>query len=162
VQTFTARKPFIDPAIFRDRNFVLGLCFIFVVGIILLASLALITPYLQNLMNYPVLTAGLVLAPRGIGTMVAMMIVGRIINRVDPRHLLASGQLLTAAVLGEMAYFTPEAWDDTRLKAAETMRAALAGPRPQNIITPRCSEGETHGGGLNGDFDQPLAFGTNG
>jgi hypothetical protein len=147
------------------------------VGIILLASLALITPYLQNLMNYPVLTAGLVLAPRGIGTMVAMMIVGRIINRVDPRHLLASGQLLTAAVLWEMAYFTPdvsqwtpirtgvpellrayrarepwcegrliitphsafftpEAWDDTRLKAAETMRAALVGPRPQNVITP--------------------------
>ena len=46
VQTFTAPQPFIDPAIFRDRNFVLGLCFIFVVGIILLASLALITPYL--------------------------------------------------------------------------------------------------------------------
>jgi hypothetical protein len=128
-------------------------------------------------MNYPVLTAVLVLAPRGIGTMVAMMIVGRIINRVDPRHLLASGQLLTAAVLWEMTYFTPdvsqwtlvrmgvpellrayrarepwcegrliitphsafftpEAWDDTRLKAAETMRAALVGPRPQNVITP--------------------------
>ena len=34
------------------------------------------------------------------------------------------------------AYFTPEAWDDTRLKAAETMRAALLGPRPQNVITP--------------------------
>ena len=59
------------------------------VGIILLASLALITPYLQNLMGYPVITAGLVLAPRGIGTMVAMMIVGRLINRVDPRVLLA-------------------------------------------------------------------------
>ncbi len=177
VQTFTAKAPFIDPHIFKDRNFTIGLCFIFVVGIILLASLALITPYLQNLMNYPVLTAGLVLAPRGIGTMVAIMIVGRIINRVDPRHLLASGQLLTAAVLWEMAYFTPdvsqwtlirtgvpellrayrarepwcegrliitphsafftpEAWDDTRLKAAETMRAALVGPRPQNVITP--------------------------
>jgi DHA2 family multidrug resistance protein len=108
VQTFTVDKPFIDPSIFRDRNFVLGLCFIFVVGIILLASLALITPYLQNLMNYPVLTAGLVLAPRGIGTMVAMMIVGRIINRVDPRHLLGSGLLLTAAVLWEMTYFTPD------------------------------------------------------
>jgi lactate dehydrogenase-like 2-hydroxyacid dehydrogenase len=34
------------------------------------------------------------------------------------------------------AFFTPEAWDDTRLKAAETMRAALVGPRPQNVITP--------------------------
>ena len=41
-------------------------------------------------MGYPVVTAGLVLAPRGVGTMVAMMIVGRLINRVDPRVLLAS------------------------------------------------------------------------
>jgi DHA2 family multidrug resistance protein len=108
VQTFTAKQPFIDPHIFKDRNFTIGLCFIFVVGIILLASLALITPYLQNLMGYPVLTAGLVLAPRGVGTMVAMMIVGRIINRVDARILLAAGLLLTAQVLWEMTYFTPD------------------------------------------------------
>ena len=67
VQTFTAKQPFIDPTIFNDRNFTVGLCFIFVVGIILLATLALITPYLQNLMGYPVVTAGLVLAPRGVG-----------------------------------------------------------------------------------------------
>ena len=108
VQTFTAKAPFIDPHIFKDRNFTIGLCFIFVVGIILLASLALITPYLQNLMGYPVLTAGLVLAPRGMGTMVAMMVVGRIINRVDARILLAAGLLLTAEVLWEMTYFTPD------------------------------------------------------
>ena len=50
-----------------------GLIAIFIVGIILLATLALLTPFLQNLMGYPVLTAGLVLAPRGIGTMVAMI-----------------------------------------------------------------------------------------
>jgi DHA2 family multidrug resistance protein len=108
VQTFTVKQPFIDPHIFKDRNFTIGLCFIFVVGIILLASLALITPYLQNLMGYPVITAGMVLAPRGIGTMVAMMVVGRIINRVDPRILLAAGLLLTAEVLWEMTYFTPD------------------------------------------------------
>jgi DHA2 family multidrug resistance protein len=108
VQTFTVRQPFIDPAIFRDRNFTIGLCFIFLVGIILLASLALMTPYLQNLMGYPVITAGLVLAPRGIGTMVAMMIVGRLINRVDPRLLLAAGPLLTGSVLWEMTGFTPD------------------------------------------------------
>ena len=107
VQTFTVKDPFIDPAIFRDRNFSVGLCFIFVVGVILLASLALITPYLQNLMGYPVVTAGLVLAPRGVGTMVAMMMVGRLIARVDPRVLLASGLVLTAAVLWEMTGFTP-------------------------------------------------------
>src|SRR5215212_5994721 len=108
VQTFTAEHPFIDPRIFRDRNLSIGLLFIFMVGIILLATLALLTPYLQNLMGYPVITAGMVLAPRGVGTMVAMMIVGRLINRVDPRALVLFGLLLTAAVLWEMPGFTPD------------------------------------------------------
>jgi DHA2 family multidrug resistance protein len=108
VHTLTSERPFIDPRIFRDRNFIVGLIFIFIVGIILLATLSLLTPYLQNLMNYPVLTAGMVLAPRGIGTMVAMMIVGRMINRVDPRMLVLFGLALTVAVLWEMTGFTPD------------------------------------------------------
>jgi DHA2 family multidrug resistance protein len=108
VHTFTAERPFLDPHIFKDRNFSTGLIFIFIVGIILLASLALLTPYLQNLMGYPVLTAGLVLAPRGMGTMVAMMICGRLINRVDPRKLLLFGFSLSAFVLWEMTGFTPD------------------------------------------------------
>jgi DHA2 family multidrug resistance protein len=108
VHTATAERPFIDPRIFRDRNFTVGLMFIFVVGIILLATLALLTPYLQQLMGYPVVTAGLVLAPRGMGTMVAMMIIGRIINRVDTRLLLLFGLALTAVVLWEMTGFTPD------------------------------------------------------
>lgn len=116
VQTLTVRRPFIDPSIFRDRNFTIGLCFIFVVGIILLASLALITPYLQNLMGYPVVTAGLVLAPRGMGTMVAMMIVGRLIDRVDSRVLLGVGLLVTAAVLWEMTGFTPSVSEATLIR----------------------------------------------
>ncbi|WP_395709855.1 DHA2 family efflux MFS transporter permease subunit [Reyranella sp.] len=116
VQTFTVNQPFIDPHIFKDRNFTIGLCFIFVVGIILLASLALITPYLQTLMGYPVITAGLVLAPRGIGTMVAMMIVGRLINRLDPRVLLGAGLLLTAQVLWEMTRFTPDVSEWTLIR----------------------------------------------
>jgi DHA2 family multidrug resistance protein len=116
VQTFTVKQPFIDPSIFKDRNFTVGLCFIFVVGIILLASLALITPYLQNLMGYPVITAGLVLAPRGLGTMFAMMIVGRLINRVDPRVLLVAGLLMTAQVLWEMTGFTPDVSEWTLIR----------------------------------------------
>jgi MFS transporter, DHA2 family, multidrug resistance protein len=108
VHTFTAERPFIDPRMFRDRNFAVGLIFIFMVGIILLATLALLTPYLQNLMGYPVMTAGIVLAPRGIGTMIAMMIVGRIINRVDPRALIFFGLLLTSFVLWQMTEFTPD------------------------------------------------------
>jgi DHA2 family multidrug resistance protein len=108
VHTLTAERPFIDPRMFADRNFAVSLIAIFIVGIILLGTLALMTPYLQQLMNYPVLTAGIVLAPRGIGTMVAMMIVGRIIGRVDPRYLFTLGLLLTAFSLWEMTAFTPD------------------------------------------------------
>ncbi len=107
VHTFTADHPFIDPHMFKDRNFSLGLILIFMVGIILLATLALLTPYLQNLMGYPVLTAGILLAPRGIGTMVAMMMVGRLINVIDARLLVLIGLLLTAYVLWQMTGYTP-------------------------------------------------------
>src|ERR1700680_3659799 len=78
VHTFTAHEPFVRPSLFRDRNFTAGVLFISIVGLTYYASLALQPPYLQNLMNYPVVTAGLVLGPRGIGTMAAMMIVGRL------------------------------------------------------------------------------------
>jgi len=102
----TADNPFIEPRMFADRNFSIGLIAIFIVGIILLATLALLTPFLQNLMGYPVLTAGLVLAPRGIGTMVAMMIVGRIMGRVDPRLIFGLGLSLIAYTLWEMTNYT--------------------------------------------------------
>jgi MFS transporter, DHA2 family, multidrug resistance protein len=79
---------FIDPALFRNRNFVIRIILIFVVGMVLPATLALLTPYLETLMDYPVLTAGLVLAPRGLGTMVAMMVAGQLTpsTSVRPRR----------------------------------------------------------------------------
>jgi MFS transporter, DHA2 family, multidrug resistance protein len=108
VHTFTADEPFVRPALFRDRNFAAGMAFIFVIGITYLASLALITPYLQSLMNYPIVTAGLVLGPRGLGTMAAMMLVGRLVGRVDTRLLLGIGLGLTAWSLYDMTGWTPD------------------------------------------------------
>jgi DHA2 family multidrug resistance protein len=105
---FTADKPFLDPALFKDRNLSIGLVFIFIVGIILLATLALLPPFLENLLNYPVLTTGYVLAPRGAGTMVAMLLVGRLIGKVDTRWLILTGLGLTALSLWEMAQFTTD------------------------------------------------------
>src|ERR1700676_3052687 len=96
VHTFTADKPFVRPALFRDRNFVAGTLFVAVVGLTYYASLALQPPYLQTLMNYPVVTAGLVLGPRGIGTMAAMLVVGRLVGRADTQLLLSCGLALTA------------------------------------------------------------------
>ncbi len=108
VHTFTAHEPFVKPALFRDRNFAAGTLFIFIVGVTYLASLALLTPYLQSLMNYPIVTAGLVMGPRGIGTMGAMLIVGRLVGRVDTRLLLAVGLGLTAWSFYEMTGWTPD------------------------------------------------------
>jgi MFS transporter, DHA2 family, multidrug resistance protein len=108
VHTFTADQPFVRPALFRDRNFAAGVLFIFIVGVTYLASLALLTPYLQSLMNYPIVTAGLVMGPRGIGTMGAMLIVGRLVGRVDTRFLLAFGLGLTAWSFYQMTGWTPD------------------------------------------------------
>jgi DHA2 family multidrug resistance protein len=103
-----AKASFISPRLFRDVNFVVGTTFIFLVGLILYATLALLTPYLQNLMNYPVLTAGIVLAPRGAGTMLAMFICGRLIGKVSVRVLVLFGFSVTIYALHLMMGFTPD------------------------------------------------------
>jgi len=108
VHLVTGRDTFIDPKIFADRNFVTGLIFIFVVGVILLASLALLPPMLTDLFNYPTVTTGFVMAPRGVGTMISMLVVGRLVQKVDARLLVVAGLLLTALSLYYMTDFTPD------------------------------------------------------
>jgi DHA2 family multidrug resistance protein len=108
VHTFTAKNPFVPPAIFRDRNFTAGLLFIAIVGLTYYASMALQPPYLQELMNYPVVTAGLVMGPRGIGTMISMLFVGRLVGRADTRLLLSVGLGLTAWSFYQMTSWTPD------------------------------------------------------
>jgi MFS transporter, DHA2 family, multidrug resistance protein len=108
VHTFTAETPFVRPSLFRDRNFTAGTLFVMVVGLTYYASLALQPPYLQNLMNYPIVSAGLVQGPRGIGTMGAMVIVGKLIGRVDTRLLLGVGLGTTAWSFYAMTGWTPD------------------------------------------------------
>jgi DHA2 family multidrug resistance protein len=107
VHTFTAREPFVRPQVFRDRNFSAGVMFVAVVGLTYYASMALQPPYLQDLMNYPIVTAGIVMGPRGVGTMAAMLVVGRLVGRVDTRGLLAVGLGLTAWTFYAMTGWTP-------------------------------------------------------
>jgi DHA2 family multidrug resistance protein len=113
VHTFTAANPFVKPALFRDRNFTAGTIFVAIVGLTYYASLALQPPYLQDLMNYPVVSAGLVLGPRGVGTMAAMLVVGRLIGRVDTRLLLGFGLGLTAWAFYAMTGWTPNVSQST-------------------------------------------------
>lgn len=106
VHMFTAKAPFLNPQMFKDRNFVVGLLFAFMMGVILLATMALLPPYLQNLMGYPVLDIGLLLTPRGFGTMAGMMIVGKLANKVDLRYLITIGLSLMTFSLWEMTKFS--------------------------------------------------------
>jgi MFS transporter, DHA2 family, multidrug resistance protein len=107
VHTFTAREPFVRPSLFLDRNFTAGTLFVAIVGLTYYASLALQPPFLQDLMNYPIVSAGLVMGPRGVGTMAAMLIVGRMIGRVDTRYLLGLGLGITAWSFYAMTGWTP-------------------------------------------------------
>ncbi|MHA6641924.1 DHA2 family efflux MFS transporter permease subunit [Mesorhizobium sp. A623] len=108
VHLLTSENPFIDPKIFLDRNFATGLVFIFIIGVILLASLALLPPMLSTIFGYPTITVGIVMAPRGVGTMISMLVVGRIMHRVDARLLVVVGLLLTSQSLYTMSGFTPQ------------------------------------------------------
>lgn len=108
VHLATGRDTFIDPRIFADRNFVTGLVFIFVIGIVLLASLALLPPMLANIFGYPTITTGIIMAPRGVGTMISMIVVGRLVRRVDPRYLVVVGLVMTAYSLYVMTGFSPQ------------------------------------------------------
>lgn len=107
VHTFTSDEPFVRPALFRDRNFTAGTIFVAVVGVAYYASLALQPPYLQDLMNYPVATAGIVMGPRGVGTMASMLVVGRLTELLDIRVLLGIGPGLTAWAFYAMTGWTP-------------------------------------------------------
>lgn len=104
----TAEHPFISRALFKDRNFVIGNLFIFMVATVLFATLALIPALVQRLMGYPVLTAGLISMPRGIGSLVAMLVVGRLAGFMDARWVIASGFALGAIALWQMAGLSPQ------------------------------------------------------
>jgi len=106
VHIMTAKKPFIELGLFADRNFVLGSIFGFFIGVVVFSVLALLPPMLEQLMGYPVVLTGLVTAPRGVGTMVSMMLVGQLIRRYDTRLLILSGLILCAVSMHIMSGFS--------------------------------------------------------
>jgi len=97
VHSLTAEHPFFDPALTRDRNLVTACFFNFTLGVLLMSSMGILPNMLQGLMGYPPMLAGVTNAPRGAGTLVAILIAGRISGRVDPRLLLAIALSISAA-----------------------------------------------------------------
>ncbi len=102
----TGDRSFLNRDLLKSPNFVAGTVLMFCVGAIMSGTLALLPSMLQNLMGYPAITTGFVTAPRGIGTMVSMFIVGRLINRVDNRMIILFGFLLTAFSMWQMSQFS--------------------------------------------------------
>jgi MFS transporter, DHA2 family, multidrug resistance protein len=105
VHAMTTRHPFLDLRLLKDRNYASSLVFIFLVGVIMFVTLALLPPFMQSLMDYPVMTTGLLLAPRGFGTMLAMLVVGKLLRRMDARPIIMFGFALTAEAMWEMSTF---------------------------------------------------------
>jgi MFS transporter, DHA2 family, multidrug resistance protein len=125
VHTFTAKNPFVKPSLFRDPNFAAGVLFVSVIGLTYYASMALQPPYLQGLMGYPVVTAGMVMGPRGVGTMASMLIVGRLVGRVDTRILLGIGLAFTAWSFSQMTGWTPNVSPTTIMSVGVVQGAGL-------------------------------------
>ncbi len=102
----TGERSFVNRELLKSPNFVAGSLLMFAVGVILSGTLALLPSMMQDLMNYPVFDAGWMMAPRGLGTMAAMIFVGRTVNRIDNRLFILIGFLLTGASLYQMTGFS--------------------------------------------------------
>jgi len=107
VHTVTATdRSFLNRELLKDSNCMIGTVLMFVIGMPLYGTMTLLPLMLQNLMNYPVVTTGLVTAPRGIGTMVAMILVARLVGRVDVRLIILTGLAVTVVSMWQMTGFS--------------------------------------------------------
>ncbi|WP_051949021.1 DHA2 family efflux MFS transporter permease subunit [Methylosinus sp. PW1] len=114
--SLTTATPFVRLDLFRNRDFLAGCMLMAIIGVVLFGTMALVTPFLQNVSGYPIKTIGVLLATRGIGTLTAMALVGRLLTFVEARHLVLCGLALTAFTLNVMSGFT----DQTASKAIVT------------------------------------------
>src|SRR5712664_681505 len=86
-----SKDPIVNLRILGNRNFAVGTALMTVLGIVLYGTIALLPLFLQTLMGYPALQSGLAVSPRGIGSVLSMIIVGRLVGRVNGRYLLLFG-----------------------------------------------------------------------
>jgi DHA2 family multidrug resistance protein len=106
VHTATAGRSFVSRELLRDRNFLTATVVGSIIGLIFSATLALIPTMLQDLQHYPAVTIGIAMAPRGIGSLFAIIVVGRLVGRIDARILLAVGLVLLCVAQVQMSGFS--------------------------------------------------------
>ena len=87
----TGREPIFRPGMMADRNLVTGTFFLFILGLVLTAGMALLPPLLQGIYGYPVMDTGILLASRGFGVLLTMGMAGRLLDKVDPRLMVFMG-----------------------------------------------------------------------
>jgi len=105
VHSATWPNPFVNLVLFKDRNFASGNIIMFLVSVVILASTALLPTLLQQVLNYPVVTAGFLMTPRGVGTVASMLFVGKVSNRIDARLLMLIGFIISA-----YSFWLPAGW----------------------------------------------------
>ncbi|HEY6043984.1 MAG TPA: DHA2 family efflux MFS transporter permease subunit, partial [Nitrosospira sp.] len=86
-----SQEPIVNLRILGNRNFAVGTALMTVLGVVLYGTIALLPLFLQTLMGYPALQSGLAVSPRGIGSVASMIIVGRLVGKVNGRYLLLFG-----------------------------------------------------------------------
>jgi MFS transporter, DHA2 family, multidrug resistance protein len=113
VQTVFARDPFVDRAVFRDWDFMLGLGFVFSVGLVMYIPLLLLPLQLQQLSGYPTSEIGILMMSRGIGTAISLIVLSRFGDRIEPRSLMVLGLIVTGTGAWLMSRWTADvqAWD---------------------------------------------------
>ena len=105
IHTITTEQSFLPRALFADRNFIFSLLFGFILGVLVYATMALLPQLAQVLLDYPVWTTGLVMAPRGLGTLLSMFLVGRLVGKLDIRVILLIGLSLSGVASWQMSQF---------------------------------------------------------
>lgn len=108
VNSLTSETPFVETAIFRDRNYLSGIVLRVLFGGMLFGSLVLIPPFVQNLGGYSLIDSGLILAPRGAGAMFAALFVGRMLKYIDPRKMIVFGMATAALTMWQLSAFTED------------------------------------------------------
>lgn len=93
VRVFTAARPFVNLRLLKNYNFAISLFLIFFTGLALYSQTAVIPLFLQSLMGYTALLSGLTMIPRGLGAVIAMPLVGRLVGKVKGSYLVAAGFL---------------------------------------------------------------------
>lgn len=108
VNSMVSQFPLVDPGLFRDKNYMSGIVLRVLFGVFLFGSLVLVPPFLQNQGGYPLVDSGIVMAWRGFGSMCSALIIGRILQFIDPRRVIIAGMALSALTMWQMSNFTQD------------------------------------------------------